>query len=70
MLKDFEQLSLETKGVAQNIVTLLNDFDKQNLKLFSSIRNIETIVNNMSYSVNDIMEYLSKQSHMIMKGKS
>ncbi|HHY06057.1 MAG TPA: hypothetical protein GX532_03645 [Clostridia bacterium] len=70
ILKNIEQLSLETKGVAQNIVTLLNDFDKQNLKLFSSIRNIETIVNNMSYSVNDIMEYLSKQSHMIMKGKS
>ena len=69
-MKNIEQLSLETKGVAQNIVTLLNDFDKQNLKLFSSIRNIETIVNNMSYSVNDIMEYLSKQSHMIMKGKS
>lgn len=66
---DLQTLAEDSKEKAQRVVTLLNDFDKNNVELFSSIRQIETVVSNMSYSVSDIMNYLGKQSNMMIKDK-
>jgi len=69
VVKELQNLVVESKKTTGKIVNLLNDFDDQNIGLFSSIQNIETIVNNMTDSVNDIMDYLKQQSNMIMHGK-
>ncbi len=69
IINELENLAAEAKNTTEDIVQLLNDFDKQNVELFSAIRHIETVVNNTSHTVNDIMDYLAQQSNMIIKGK-
>lgn len=68
IIEDLQNLSSESKKALENIVDLLSAFDKKNVALFTSIRQIETVVGNTSHTVNDIMDYLAKQSHMIIKG--
>ncbi len=69
IINEIENLAAEAKNMTEDIVYLLNDFDKQNVELFSAIRHIETVVNNTSHTVNDIMDYLAQQSNMIIRGK-
>lgn len=66
---DLQALADESKKTTERIVTLLNDFDKEYLELFSSIRRIDTVVNNMSHTVKGILDYLSLQSNTIIKGE-
>lgn len=65
---DLQALAEEAKRTTENIVSLLNDFDKDNIELFTSIRRIETVVNNMSHTVRDILDYLAQESSIIMNG--
>lgn len=69
IITDLQELADHSTSSAEQIVSLLNQFDSNTVKLFSSISQIETVVNNMSHTITEIMDYLTDQSNIIIKGK-
>lgn len=62
IITDLKELANQSTDSAEQIVALLNQFDTHTVNLFTSIRQIETAVNNMSHTIEDIMDYLNMQS--------
>ena len=63
---EIKKMAHDTKDASFKIIKLLNEFDVNAADFFSSIKHIEIIVASMSNSINSIMDYLSKQSDMII----
>lgn len=69
IVEELKELAVQSKQTTGKIVNMLNDYDNQNIELFSSIYQIQTAVSNMTDCINNIMDYLKQQSHMLINGK-
>jgi len=64
-----QDIANESRQVTEKIVDVLNAFDFSNADLLASIKHIETVVNRISQSLCEIMDYLVQQSSLIIKEK-